>query len=142
MAPHLTEAGLFARGAAVLHMSLRDVAPDIMADSINVVDDVAHALRENTSLAIAIGRAGLDQNSIRTIGTLIGKGWRRDPERLVIYSPFGMGALDIALGRLVMDRAVDHPRTVVIPSFSVVFPPGRQRTVGPHPAGSPQPLQA
>src|SRR5215831_16478594 len=48
-APHVTDATLFAHNPVVLHVSLRDLAPSILLRSQNVVDDVEHVMKADTS---------------------------------------------------------------------------------------------
>ena len=47
--PHVHEVSWFAHHPVVLHVSLRDLAPQILLASTNVVDDVEHCLKANTS---------------------------------------------------------------------------------------------
>src|SRR5438093_12523468 len=51
--PHITDAALFDHKPLVLHISLRDLAPEILLRSQNVVDDVEHVMKANTSLHLA-----------------------------------------------------------------------------------------
>ncbi|HZP93969.1 MAG TPA: 2,3-diaminopropionate biosynthesis protein SbnB [Burkholderiales bacterium] len=48
-APHVADAGLFEHNPLVLHISLRDLAPEILLRSQNVVDDVEHVMKAGTS---------------------------------------------------------------------------------------------
>ena len=47
--PHVGEVSWFAHNPVVLHVSLRDLAPEILLASTNVVDDVEHCLKADTS---------------------------------------------------------------------------------------------
>src|ERR1041384_5503186 len=47
--PHIAEPWLFDHNPLVLHISLRDLAPEILLRSQNVVDDVEHVMKANTS---------------------------------------------------------------------------------------------
>src|SRR5881296_1885514 len=48
-APHIADAALFEHNPVVLHISLRDLTPEILLRSQNVVDDVEHVMTANTS---------------------------------------------------------------------------------------------
>src|SRR5205807_6855816 len=48
-APYISDASLFEHNPVVLHISLRDLAPEILLQSQNVVDDVEHVMKANTS---------------------------------------------------------------------------------------------
>src|SRR5437667_3071911 len=47
--PHIADATLFEHNPVVLHISLRDLAPGILLNSQNVVDDVEHVMKAKTS---------------------------------------------------------------------------------------------
>src|SRR5262245_56569882 len=57
-APHVTAPALFEHNPVVLHVSLRDLAPEILLASQNVVDDVEHVMKANTSPHLAEQRTG------------------------------------------------------------------------------------
>jgi ornithine cyclodeaminase len=94
-------------GSVVLHVSLRDVLPETIVDSVNVVDDADHVCRERTSLHLAEQLTGGRDLIAASVGQLL-RGERAlpdNPERTVVFSPFGLGALDLALARFVRDEA-------------------------------------
>jgi N-[(2S)-2-amino-2-carboxyethyl]-L-glutamate dehydrogenase len=105
-APHVLDEALFEHNPLVLHISLRDLAPEILLRSQNVVDDVEHVMKANTSPHLAEQQTG---NRSFVTGTLaeIMLG-RRSVNRgsPIIFSPFGMGILDLAVGKWVYDQAV------------------------------------
>jgi len=107
--PHLTLEDA-APSAVVLHVSLRDLTTATILGSRNVVDDADHVCREATSLHLAEqetgGRAFIDAS----IGELIAgtAKVRPTPDRPVVFSPFGLGVLDIALARFVRAAAEEQ----------------------------------
>ena len=105
-APHITDAALFEHNPLVLHVSLRDLAPEILLRSQNVVDDVEHVMKANTSPHLAEQQTG---NRSFVTGTLaeIMLGLRSvNSSRPIIFSPFGMGILDLAVGKWVYEQAI------------------------------------
>ncbi|MFI9330356.1 NAD(P)-binding domain-containing protein [Kitasatospora sp. NPDC052868] len=116
--PHLADASWFKPGAVVLHMSLRDLTADAMAGAVHVVDEVGHALRERTSLALAVAGGLVRREEVRNVGDYLQGRVKPDRERLAVYSPFGLGSLDIAVARLVLDQSVGADGVVVVPGFS------------------------
>jgi ornithine cyclodeaminase/alanine dehydrogenase-like protein (mu-crystallin family) len=52
-APHVSELSWFDHNPLVLHVSLRDLAPEILLASTNIVDDIEHCLKANTSPHLA-----------------------------------------------------------------------------------------
>ncbi|MFF1478058.1 2,3-diaminopropionate biosynthesis protein SbnB [Streptomyces sp. NPDC058301] len=116
--PHL---GLEAcpAGATVLHVSLRDLTVEAILGAQNVVDDADHVCREQTSLHLAEQATGGRDFIDTPIGALLRgtSGFRRDPERTVVFSPFGLGALDMALARWVRDEARRLGRGIGIDAF-------------------------
>lgn len=101
--PHIVEPDWFDHHPVVLHLSLRDLGPDVIRSAFNVTDDVDHAVREGTSLQLA-GAQQPDLGFIDgTVGDLIEGTLERDAFRPAIFSPFGLGVLDLAVGRWVLD---------------------------------------
>lgn len=104
--PHIADTSLFEHNPVVLHISLRDLAPEILLRSQNVVDDVEHVMKANTSPHLTEQQTG---NRSFVTGTLaeIMLGHRSvNCSRPIIFSPFGMGILDVAVGKWVYDQAV------------------------------------
>jgi len=99
--PHVTDASLFEHRPIVLHLSLRDLAPEIVLESHNVVDDVDHCLKASTSLHLAEQRVGHRRFVGHTLPGLLRGHSPPGDDRPVILSPFGMGILDVAVGDLV-----------------------------------------
>ncbi|WP_422770146.1 2,3-diaminopropionate biosynthesis protein SbnB [Plantactinospora sp. WMMC1484] len=128
--PHL-ELGP-ARAGTVLHVSLRDLVPATILASQNVVDDADHVCRERTSLHLAEEQVGHRDFIDAPIGQILRGtgGFRRDPDRTVVFSPFGLGALDIALAEFVRAAAVERGLGIRVDDFL------------PAPGGEPEPTQA
>jgi len=106
-------------GTLVLHTSLRDVTPESVLAAINVVDDPEHACRADTSLDLA-GRLSGDRSFIAaTIGDLLrtGRTGVRDAQRTTLFSPFGLGVLDLAVAELARGLAMSAGLGVRIDNF-------------------------
>ena len=90
----------------VLHTSLRDLSvPSILA-AANVVDDPDHVCREATSLDLATQQTGNRDFITGRIGDLLlGAPLSSSPDSRVIFSPFGLGILDLAVASVVIAAA-------------------------------------
>jgi len=106
-------------GALVLHVSLRDLTVEAILAAVNVLDDVDHACRERTSLHLAEQAVGHRRFVHATIGDVLAAGgaWRRDLERVTVFSPFGLGALDLAVAELVRRRAEEDGLGIRVGDF-------------------------
>lgn len=115
--PHLDDPGLLAHRPLVLHLSLRDLSPAMIAAADNVNDDVDHVLSAQTSLHLSEQKLGhRDFVNGPLYGLLRGEvALSRDRPR--IFSPFGLGVLDLAVARWVYRRAVEQNRAVEITDF-------------------------
>ncbi|MBF6047583.1 2,3-diaminopropionate biosynthesis protein SbnB [Streptomyces sp. NRRL B-1677] len=102
--PHLHDPALLAHAPVVLHLSLRDLAPGLILRSQNLTDDPGHAVRERTSLHLAAEQAGHREFLHGTVAGLLRGRARRDAGRASVFSPFGLGILDLAVGGWVHDR--------------------------------------
>ncbi|MFJ9036719.1 2,3-diaminopropionate biosynthesis protein SbnB [Streptomyces sp. NPDC102406] len=104
--PHLHDPRLLAHNPVVLHLSLRDLGPDMILAAQNFTDDIDHAVRERTSLHLTEQRTGNRDFVDGTLADLLCERLRRDQGRAAIFSPFGLGVLDLAVGKWVHDRVV------------------------------------
>jgi len=105
-APHVFDATLFEHNPLVLHISLRDLAPEILLKSQNVVDDVEHVMKANTSPHLAEQKTGNRSFVTGTLADVMTGRRSVNRSRPIIFSPFGMGILDLAVGKWVYDQAV------------------------------------
>jgi len=104
--PHVSDTTLFEHNPLVLHISLRDLAPEILLRSQNVVDDVEHVMKANTSPHLAEQKTGNRSFVTGTLADIISGRRSVNRCRPIVFSPFGMGILDIAVGKWVYDQAV------------------------------------
>ena len=104
--PHIADATLFEHNPLVLHISLRDLAPAILLRSQNVVDDVEHVMKANTSPHLAEQETGNRSFVTGTLADIMTGRRSVTRSRPIIFSPFGMGILDLAVGKWVYDQAV------------------------------------
>ncbi len=116
-APHLQDRRPFEHGPLVLHLSLRDLAPEILLGATNIVDDVEHCLRAHTSLQLAEQLTGDRDFVAGTLHDVMAGRVSIAPDRPVVFSPFGLGALDLALGQMVHDRVSATVGLTVVPGF-------------------------
>jgi ornithine cyclodeaminase len=115
--PHVRNLSAFTHNPMVLHVSLRDLAPEILLESANFVDDVEHCLKADTSTHLVEQLTG---NRKFLDGTLYDVITARVPvptDRPVIFSPFGLGVLDLAVGRYVYDRLARSGSLPIIEEF-------------------------
>ena len=117
-APHF-DAGTCQAGALILHVSLRDLTPGSILACHNIVDDPDHVCRENTSVHLAEQRVGHRRFIDASIGQVLADpaAFRPGDGKVVVYSPFGLGILDLALARFVADAAERDGRGVLIDDF-------------------------
>jgi ornithine cyclodeaminase len=106
-------------GATVLHISLRDLTVETILAGQNVVDDASHVCRERTSLHLAEQATGGREFIVASIGEILSRpvAFHRDPDKIAIFSPFGLGILDLALAQFVLAEAVRQGIGVRIEDF-------------------------
>ncbi|OLF14692.1 2,3-diaminopropionate biosynthesis protein SbnB [Actinophytocola xanthii] len=117
LAPHIGTETVLRPGQVVLNISLRDLAPELLLDAHNVVDDVDHCLRADTSPHLAEQLSGSRAFVSATIGQLLAGRPAPDHTRPVVVSPFGLGVLDVAVAGHVLDEAIASGGAVPIPDF-------------------------
>lgn len=110
-APHINHIEDVLPGSKILNISLRDFSPAFVRSCDNVVDDIDHVCRAETSIDVAAREAGNRDFINCTLGQIL-RGKLDDrvrdsfPSRSVMFSPFGLGILDLALA--------DYVRTVAL----------------------------
>jgi ornithine cyclodeaminase len=117
--PHVFSLSQCLPGSTILHVSLRDLSPEVILSSDNVVDDVAHICRAQTSIHLAEQWTGTTDFIRCTLAEVL-EGTaapKKDPDALTIFSPFGLGVLDLAVAQLVMELASAERRGTLLKNF-------------------------
>ncbi len=116
--PHLGDLSACPPGITVLHVSLRDLTPDVILSCDNVVDDIDHVCRADTSVHLTYKRVGNTDFIRCTLGDVLhGKAERRGNQGITVFSPFGLGILDLAVAHFVYEQALTQGKGVMIKSF-------------------------
>jgi N-[(2S)-2-amino-2-carboxyethyl]-L-glutamate dehydrogenase len=115
--PHVHDVTWFAHNPLVLHVSLRDLAPEILLASTNILDDVDHCLRAGTSAHLAEQMVGHRDFVDGTLADVMAGEVSPADDRPVVFSPFGLGVLDLAVGKYVYDEVAGSGRLQVIEDF-------------------------
>jgi 2,3-diaminopropionate biosynthesis protein SbnB len=117
--PHVSDLSDCLPGATILHTSLRDLTADVILAADNVVDDADHVSRASTSIHLAEQQTG-NRDFIRcTIADLVtGEApAKKSEDQITVVSPIGLGVLDLAVGQLARDRALESGKGTIIEGF-------------------------
>lgn len=101
--PHVTDPGWFDHNPLVLHVSLRDLGAEVILGGANFVDDVEHCLKADTSPHLAEQLSGGRDFIDGTLYDVLTGEVSVPADRPVFFSPFGLGVLDLAVGKHVYD---------------------------------------
>ena len=115
--PYIVDPGALAAGQSVLNISLRDIGPDLIAASHNIVDDVEHCLNANTSPHLAVQKFGHRDFLDGTLAQLLLGQTTLGGDRPRIFSPFGLGVLDLAVGHEIFKAGLADGRVQQVPDF-------------------------
>jgi ornithine cyclodeaminase len=115
--PHVREPSWFGHNPTVLHLSLRDLAVEVMLTGQNILDDVSHCLKANTSAHLVEQHTGSRAFVAGVLTDVLSGEVVPDESRPRIFSPFGLGILDIALGKFVYDVARERGLGLEVSDF-------------------------
>lgn len=117
--PHITAIPDADHPRTLLHLSLRDLAPETLLAADNTADDVHHVNRSQTSVHLLSQQRGNADFMRASLAQLLsGELPPRDEEKpLRMFHPFGLGMLDLAVGAFVLQQAREKNVGTVIPDF-------------------------
>jgi 2,3-diaminopropionate biosynthesis protein SbnB len=115
--PYIVDTSTFRPGQTVLNVSLRDIGPDIIAASHNILDDVEHCLNAGTAPDLAVKKFGHRDFIDGTIAELLLGEVTLGDDKPRIFSPFGLGVLDIAVGLTVLTLGTETGHAHEVPDF-------------------------
>ena len=115
--PHVRDLSWFEHNPLVLHVSLRDLAPEVLLASTNVVDDIDHCLKADTSPHLTEQLTGSRDFLLGTLDDVMAGRVTVPAGRPVIFSPFGLGVLDLAVGKYVYDQVAAAGDLHIIDDF-------------------------
>jgi ornithine cyclodeaminase len=115
--PYIGPDTVFRAGQTILNISLRDLAPEILLGADNFFDDVEHCMKADTSPHLAEQLTGGRDFVTGTLADVLLGRRSRDPGRPAVFSPFGLGVLDLAAGDYVYHRAADEGLLTTAPDF-------------------------
>jgi N-[(2S)-2-amino-2-carboxyethyl]-L-glutamate dehydrogenase len=104
-------------GQVALNISLRDFDPAVVLGADNYLDDVDHCLKAGTSPHLAEQATGGRDFVTGTLADVLQGQSLPDGGRGVLFSPFGLGVLDLAVGHLVLTTARRQGATLEIADF-------------------------
>jgi ornithine cyclodeaminase/alanine dehydrogenase-like protein (mu-crystallin family) len=115
--PHVGDLSWFEHNPLVLHVSLRDLAPEILLASTNIVDDIEHCLKADTSPHLAERLTGSREFLHGTLDDVMAGRVTVPADRPLVFSPFGLGVLDLAVGKYVYDEVARSGDLHVVDDF-------------------------
>ncbi|WP_047249846.1 2,3-diaminopropionate biosynthesis protein SbnB [Chromobacterium subtsugae] len=115
--PWIPAGHAFAPSQLILNVSLRDLAPETIAGANNVLDDVEHCMKANTSPHLAEQRYGHRGFIDGTLAQVMQGEIRLDPAKPTIFSPFGLGVLDLCLAMFLYRKSETEGASHPVPGF-------------------------
>lgn len=83
----------------------------------NIFDDVEHCLKAQTSPHLAEQLSGSREFVTGTLAGVLNGEVTLAADHPVIFSPFGLGVLDLAVGAFVLGEARKDGNTIEVPNF-------------------------
>ncbi len=117
--PYVDDLETCTAGATILHISLRDLEAGVILSNHNIVDDLDHVNRAATSIHLASQQEGHTDFVHSSLGDIL-LGNIDLPERdnrKMIFTPFGLGVLDLAVADLVLSKLAEDGGGTLVESF-------------------------
>ncbi|MEV8456867.1 2,3-diaminopropionate biosynthesis protein SbnB [Streptomyces sp. NPDC052095] len=115
--PWLTDRQTLRPGQLILNLSLRDIHPTVMIKCHNVLDDLDHCLTARTSPHLTELEYGTRDFIDGTLADVLRGDVTLTHDRPTVFSPFGLGVLDLAVGHHIYRTALRTGRATGIPGF-------------------------
>jgi ornithine cyclodeaminase len=117
--PYVSDLSVCPPDTTILHVSLRDLSPEAILSCDNVADDIGHVCRANTSLHLTEQLVGHREFIRCTLADILqgAAPARNKAGSRIVFSPFGLGVLDLAVGKHVCDLARERGMGTVIDGF-------------------------
>ena len=117
--PHITHLGSPGKPRFLLHLSSYDLSPELILAANNIVDDREHMCAQQTSLHLAEQQVGHCDFIQATIGEWLLNDMQHSTleQSLTIFSPFGLGVLDLAVAQLLVQLAAEQDVGTTIQDF-------------------------
>lgn len=115
--PYILEKSWLNHNPIVLNISLRDISPDILIASNNIVDDIEHVLNANTSPDLTYRKYGHTDFINCIVSDLINGYNKFDSNKPIIFSPMGMGILDLSVSSYIYSKSKDLNSCIIIDNF-------------------------
>lgn len=115
--PYINDVGLVKPDMTILHVSLRDLSENIILSANNIVDDIEHICRADTSVHLTEKK---EKNRYFINGVLaecFNDTDKMDDSKATIFSPFGLGILDISLAQYLYEQALHKNMLTFINDF-------------------------
>jgi 2,3-diaminopropionate biosynthesis protein SbnB len=118
--PYINNTNWFRHNPIVLNISLRDLSPEIILSSNNIVDDIDHVSCANTSVHLATQKCGSRHFINGVIAQLMNGDIIIPCDKTTVFSPMGMGILDIGVSNLIYKKALELNQQIEIPNFFIL----------------------
>lgn len=114
--PYFNNLSVVKHNPILLNVSLRDIDPKVLLAAQNIVDDLQHVLQASTSPDLAQRLSGNSSFINGTLAQLIKSNIVLTKNSPRIFSPMGLGILDLAVGKFVFDH-LQSDQGVTLPDF-------------------------
>lgn len=115
--PYIDKIDYLTPNHTILGISLRDFSVEMVMRCQNIVDSIEHVNRENTSIHLTSKQLGNTDFISDEIGKIFENDVFRRENRPVLFSPFGLGVLDVALAHFVKERVLEEGGYIEIDNF-------------------------